>query len=115
LPEVSLCSAIKILEHDFLTERFQFTLCKSHTIQLHRPTFIPHSSAVLEPCPVVIQFHSHTLQFYNYTVTPLSYVFLQSYPVVIQLNSHTLQVDSYVIMRIYIFLQSNTAVNTVLQ
>jgi len=83
---------------------------KRHTIQLHSPTFIVHSSAVLQPYPAVIQLHSHTLQFNNYTFTLCRYVFLQPYSVAIQLHSHTLQVDSYVTMRIYNFLQSYTAV-----
>jgi len=83
---------------------------KCHIVQLHSSTFIPHNSAVLQSYPAVVQLHSHTFQFYNYTVTLCSYIFLQSNPVGIDLHSHTLQVDSYVTMRIYIFLQSYTAV-----
>lgn len=89
---------------------FPVHLSQKKTVKLHSSTFIPYSSAVLQSYSAVLQFHSPTLLFYSYTITLCCYTFLQSNPVGIELHSHTLQVNSYVMMRIYIFLQSYTAV-----
>jgi hypothetical protein len=103
LPEASLCSAMKILGHEFLPEHFQFTVCK----MIDSSTFITYNSAVLQSYPAVIQFHSHTLQFYSSTVIPCSYTVPRSYPAVIQFHS-TLQFYNYtVIFCSYIFLSRN--------
>jgi len=71
LPEASLGSAMKILGHEFLPERFQFIVRK-----------MLHST--------ITQFYSHTVQFCNPTVIPCSYTVPQSYFPILKLYHHNL-------------------------